>query len=959
MITDYLGPHVIRGGSTGATLNALRVRLEQNEVTDARREDLCWQVREAIRTEVFKVKLPAPPPPRLLALVAATEALLTAYAAPTRPFFFPGARVSVPAPAGAGSVAVAATAGSGVSAPRSGTTLQLRFREVEGGSVPEALVHLDGEDGGSFKWVQTSVLAPLADQKSLARSPSPTPSSLSPAPSPARTDCANSGGGTLRPMSATISASLVPTTPSPHIPTSTGAQIQLPRPHCPVTAPSAALPQTKQQKQHQLQHIPANDPQSVPTETPKKVSSKPLPNAQPPLQIQQKQPKQLQQSTQPARHQKPPQKQPQQVLQLPPRPQSLVQAQQLTVLPPRGPGRLRRDDPRAVKPTQQPGEPAVANDLLPPAFVPDALRATSPPPRKRIRTKINGPVSLCSGSVLSVAEVCGAQPSAPMLAGSTSPPVTSAGDMQPEVVSLGEQLSAHLSEPVASRQARGTSMRRGRMRSLNAMTAKVMLIDRLVARRENVSCGGVVEYCVKWTGIGWDGCSWESRDALLQDVPGLVLAFDTRHPEVPSKAIGQTREAPAAEAEGFFRRATQVEVPEQRESSRPPEKRPAIEEPIMVPSWFDSPFVELTFSGMTLHIRPDEWTLFTESSSIVRDLKKRRVRFRQEFPEEFRRLFPITKAELAAKERNDAKTVIEGNMKKRKHFGSYPILFPRALGTVIRNDLAPPVPRADIEQAPPSWEMYFTNLGLECTNWEREFPPDMPTASPAVCRAVQHAKIVMSADKHSKSRERTSRLIQEREDKEPGGIGGITASAEDYLTKVRLATSVRTVLPPQQTRTAFLDGNCVGPEHVISKQGHSDMQTITDGESDPVALQGEDAIPSHTGTETGEPELLRNRNALFRNALKLAGPRPCAPPRWYDPVWCCWRYVRLTDPSSVGSHSGSTPSSEYSIAGVRPGDMPTAAKCDVGKGAKEHADVTEMLHIDSPCKDSVPVPSEP
>jgi Chromo (CHRromatin Organisation MOdifier) domain len=993
MITDYLGPNVLRGSSTGATLNALRVRLEQNEVTDARREDLCWQVREAIRTEVFKVKFPAPPSPRLLALIAATEVLLTAYAAPTRPFFFPGARVSVPA-AGPGSVA---------GPPRPGTTLQLRFRKVEEGSVTEALVHLGGDDGGSFKWVQTSALAPLLDQTSLVGPHFPTPPPLPlPPPLPPQSPAGALGGRSLGPTPTAASTSLVPTTPSPHIPSNAVPQILPPRPHQPATTPSPALPSIMEQKQHQQQHIEAGDLQAAQIHTAKNVGKKPVPNSQPPSsQKQQKLPKPVQQATHPVLpHQKPQQKQPQQkqqqqkqpqqkqpqqALRLPPRPQSLMQAQQLTVLPPRGPGRVRRDDPRAVKPILQPGESVVTSDLLPSAFIPDALRATSPPPRKRIRTKIKGPVLLCSGSVLNVSSACDAEPSVSMFGGSIAPHATSIGDIL-EDVSLAEHPYAHISGPMASSQARGTRMRRGGMRSLSAMTAKVMLIDRLVARRENMSCGGVVEYCVKWTGIGWDGCSWESRDALLQDVPGLVLAFDTRHPEVPSRAIGQIREPTAAEAEEHTRRgAAHFNASEQRESSAPPEKVPPVDDPIMIPAWVDSPLVELNFSGMALHIRPDEWTLFSDPGSIVRDSKKRRIRFRQEFPEEFRRLFPITKGELAAKERNDAKAVIEGNMKKRKHFGSYPILFPRALGTVIRTELAPPVPRADIEQAPPSWEKYFINLGLECTNWEREFPPDMPTASQAVCRTVEHAKKMMAVDEQNRSRERTSRLIQERIDKEPGGIGGITAGAEDYLTKVRLATSVRTSLPPQQTNASVLDAYRGELEHVVAKQELSDKETIaksiTNGESDAVAVPGGDATFLYTGTEPlVEPDLLRNRNSLFENALRLAGPRSCAPPRWYDPVWCCWRYVQLANASPVSCLSRSIPSSEDNTAGAKPGamiaagkcnvensskeradfqEMMTAGKCNVENSPKERADFQEMMTVPGRCKDNASAPSEP
>jgi hypothetical protein len=145
MISDYLGPHVARGGYNGATLNALRVRLETGQVTDAPHETLCWQVREAIRTEFFKIKYPAPPSAGLLNLVTTTENLLTVYKTTPRPHYIPAGRVTVPVEAGL--------------TRRTGTTLQLRFKTeneqpTTDAKLTEALVHLDGEKGGAFRWVR-------------------------------------------------------------------------------------------------------------------------------------------------------------------------------------------------------------------------------------------------------------------------------------------------------------------------------------------------------------------------------------------------------------------------------------------------------------------------------------------------------------------------------------------------------------------------------------------------------------------------------------------------------------------------------------------------------------------------------------------------------------------------------------------------------------------------------------
>jgi hypothetical protein len=490
---------------------------------------------------------------------------------------------------------------------------------------------------------------------------------------------------------------------------------------------------------------------------------------------------------------------------------------------------------------------------------------------------------------------------------------------------------------MSSARAGVSGVSRIRARVLPAETNDVLLVDRLVARRENVSCGGVVEYCVKWTGVGWDGCSWESRDALLHDVPGLVLAFDARHPELPSRAVGETREPPAAEVEEHFKRMARVEAREQAEAVGAVKPEP-MDKPISVPAWFDSPLVDLTFSGMTLHMRPNEWNLFADSISAARDLKKRRIRFRLEFPEEYRRLFPISKAELAAKERADAKTLIDLNVKKRKQASSVPIVFPRALGTVIRTDLAPPVPRADIARAPPSWERYFMDLGLECTNWERELPPDMPTADPAVHRAVKHAVIALVVDERGKAKERTERLVQERMDKEPGGVAGIGASVHDYLTKVRLATSGRTRVDRLDRGVGHVGKGGFGTTSVFANQSGNDTQKVItsniQGAASTALIRNGDTISSHTASADVQDEqrLLRERIRAFGDALKFAALTSDSESRWYDPVWCCWRYKRSLAAAAPSSQSGSTLTSKDTVVRQHPpGSSATISVRDVSE----------------------------
>lgn len=146
LITEYLGPLYPRRDSVGATLNALRTRLETDTSNfDKNSEILVFQVREALRTEFFKIVYPTPPAPELLRLLTRSELLMNPPKPGARPFYFPGARVAVPTEAGS---------------RRAGTTLQLRFRTGDH-TKTEALLHLDGPGGGGFQWVQTQALSPL------------------------------------------------------------------------------------------------------------------------------------------------------------------------------------------------------------------------------------------------------------------------------------------------------------------------------------------------------------------------------------------------------------------------------------------------------------------------------------------------------------------------------------------------------------------------------------------------------------------------------------------------------------------------------------------------------------------------------------------------------------------------------------------------------------------------------
>lgn len=153
LISDYLGPAELEGNLVGATLPALRDAIEKGRAkagvgnSDLQGEKLSWQVREAIRTELFKIQYPQPPSVALLNLVTKSEIVMNGdQAILQRPFYYPGARVLVPVENGL---------------KRVGTTLQLRKKELNGVSVTQALLHVDAPKGGSFQWVETGMVAPV------------------------------------------------------------------------------------------------------------------------------------------------------------------------------------------------------------------------------------------------------------------------------------------------------------------------------------------------------------------------------------------------------------------------------------------------------------------------------------------------------------------------------------------------------------------------------------------------------------------------------------------------------------------------------------------------------------------------------------------------------------------------------------------------------------------------------
>lgn len=658
LITDFLGPNYSRRDAVGGTLSGLRTRLETDSaVFDSKREQLVWQVREAIRTEFFKIVYPAPPTQALLNLVATTETLLGAYQLKSRPFFFPGARVAVPTEAGS---------------RRAGTTLQLRFKVVAEKTVTEALLHLDAPNGGTFQWVQTPALTPLIayiQPQGRVQKPIPPQGSRRAAPRPSR--------GISR---------------SRHVPRSRVGTVASRR--------KASVAQKTTSASHA----------SAPAPAPAVVSKLTAPIASAPTKAST--------AASPSPTTQPPSPPP-----IPPTP---------TSLPP--------PPPSTPPPTlpQPPVEPTNIGPLaLPPTFLPQSLLETGQPYQRRLREGASA-VTFGSGSLrraLDVKEDEGARDTAKKI-------------------------------------------------------KRLIGVERLVARRKVEE----VEYFVKWCGRSMKEGSWERRAALMVDVPGLVLEFDTRHPDLPKVVCHSDRvkseeemrmkkgvrgsdvERINGEGTGIKSGNTSGKEEEknvmemvanamddiEKNSTSSELKIATSKAPttyvdevtgIRIPPYLDTPILELSFSGMLLQIRqPNEYVLHNDASSASRDYKKRQSRFKQENLPLGGRLFLLSKTE--------AKSALDASLRSHKAYGRHPIPFPRGIGHVSPADTGVPFSGAVVEAAPPSWERYFTSLGLHAKRFERNLPPFFPSIDGRGAHKLALAARDIVHERAVEHRERARRVVR-------------------------------------------------------------------------------------------------------------------------------------------------------------------------------------------------------
>lgn len=481
--------------------------------------------------------------------------------------------------------------------------------------------------------------------------------------------------------------------------------------------------------------------------------------------------------------------------------------------------------PRVIPPPPPPPPPPTGPVALPPTFVPDALLTTSPPPRKRLRVDFPQPVSHSAGGFRQV--------------------------LDGGVVGEGDGKSG-----------------KGRVRN-------VVGVSRLAARRV-VEQTGVVEYFVIWTGKDIREGTWERRSALLIDVPALVADFDTRHPDLPASVCHSDRVLAQAEVEDLAKKEVQKEegkddnmvdvAEEERQGSVPAgtsesgtDAKPTEEQPttkpdpapdtgkkykdeltgIEIPSYLDTPILELFFSGMVLQIRrPDEYTLHNDAASASRDYKKRQSRFKQESVFQAEKLFALSKTE--------AKSALEASLRVHKAYNRHPIAFPRGLGQVTASDTGVPFTSETLASEPPSWESYLSSVGLRSKHFQRDLPRFYPTLDERATQQMLQVANDQALERVVEHRERARRIVR---------------ASYRHINGA--------VLPPP--RALFRDG----------------VRRVRECQECYGGGEGEDrkVLTAKVPAEKVE----KGSDAAVAQALARAGAVVREEERWYDAYWSCWR----------------------------------------------------------------------
>lgn len=348
--------------------------------------------------------------------------------------------------------------------------------------------------------------------------------------------------------------------------------------------------------------------------------------------------------------------------------------------------------------------------MLPASFIPYALRSTSPPPRKRLRPDSNYPLSLSTGSLR-------------------------------EALKLNN-LDSIVAGPVSDCEIQSSILN------------NTLGIERLVGRRKNLSLGNQIQYCVKWCGSPLIAASWELRETLMRDVPGLVVAFDIAHPgEPPScRAIADN----SATEDDSFDIASKEGMD-------------------CVSSIF--PIVCIRFAGMQLHIEDGcKYRLYTSEDEFKLERKKRIVLLKGNNREAFDKIFSSNSSEFQVEPtmklqpdtsimsvptlNGNLLSVLQKSVDSHHMHNRTLIPFPRGLGRALSCSSPSVIPNSDIQIAPASWENYFLTMGLSCHNWKRELLPDMPTASEGIVRFVERKSEELTAKAVHISKERNKMCLR-------------------------------------------------------------------------------------------------------------------------------------------------------------------------------------------------------